>query len=60
MTNFFAVYFLTDDYFYQQLIFTDEYSYRHFFTKENHLVFSNLKIPLVYLFDFQFILNFKT
>ena len=49
MTNFFA-----DDYFYRRLIFIDEYSYRHFFNKREHLVFSNLKIPLVYLFDFKF------
>ena len=36
---------------------TDEYSYRHFFYKRvfvfyKHLVFSNWKIPLAYLFDF--------
>ena len=54
MTNFFADYFFTDDYFYERLIFTDEYSYQHFFYKEENLVFSNLKIPLVYLFNFKF------
>ena len=60
MTNFFASddyfcrLFFTDDNFYRRLIFTDEYSYRHFFYKRKHLAFSNLKIPLVYLFDFQF------
>ena len=55
VTNFFADYFFfTDDYFYGRLIFTYEYSYRHFFYKQEHLVFSNLKIPLVYLFDFKF------
>ena len=43
MTNFFADYFFTDDYFYE-----------HFFYKEENLVFSNLKIPLVYLFNFKF------
>ena len=49
MTNFFCRLF-----FYGRLIFTNEYSYRHFFYKREHLVFSNLKIPLVYLFDFKF------
>ena len=51
--NFFADYF-----FYPRLIFTEEYSYRHFFHKREHLVFSNLEIPLVYLFDFKFNWNF--
>ena len=36
------------------IFFTDEYSYRHFFYKRENLVFSNLTIPLVYLFDFKF------
>ena len=54
MMNFFADYFFTDDYFYERLIFTDEYSYQHFFYKEENLVFSILKIPLVYLFNFKF------
>ena len=45
----------SDDYFYQRLIFTDKYSYRlFFFCKREHLVFANLKIPLVYLFDWKF------
>ena len=54
VTNFFA-----DNFFYQRLIFNDEYSYRHFFYKREHL-FSDLKIPLgfliflVYLFDLKF------
>ena len=34
VTNFFATIF-----------FTDEYSYRYFFNKLEHLLFSNLKIP---------------
>ena len=46
--------FFDEDYFYRLLIFTDEYSYRHFFYKREHLLFSSLKIPLFYLFDFQF------
>ena len=55
MTNFFTDYiFLTMIIFYRRLIFTDEYSYRHFFYKQEHLVFSNLKILLAYLFDFKF------
>ena len=48
--NFFAIFF----FFYRRLIFTDEYSYWHFFYKQEHLIFSNLKIHLVYLFDFKF------
>ena len=48
------MFFFTDDCFYRRLIFTDEYFYRHFFYKREQLVFSNLKIPLVYLFDFKF------
>ena len=59
MKNFFAsdesfltTIIFTDDYFYRRLIFADKYSYRHY--KREHLVFSNLKIPLVYLFDFKF------
>ena len=43
--NFFADYF-----FYRRVIFTDEYSKILFFHKRQHLVFSNLKISLVYLF----------
>ena len=60
MTNFFSDFFFTDYYilttiiFYRRLIFTEEYSYQHFFYKRGHLVFSNLKISLVYLFDFKF------
>ena len=46
--------FFADNYFYRRLTFTDEYSYRHFFYKREHLVFSTLKILLVYLFDFKF------
>ena len=49
MTNSFADYL-----FYRRLIFSDEYSYRYFFYKRERLVFSNLKITLVYLFDFKF------
>ena len=61
MTNFFA----SDEFFYKlfyvlptiivyvRIIFTFEYSYRHSFYKREHLVFSNLKIPLVYLFYFK-------
>ena len=49
MKNFFPDYFFTNDYFYRRLIFTDKYSYI-LFTNEN----INLKIPLVYLFDFKF------
>ena len=44
--NFFA------DYFFYRRIF--EYSYWNYFYKEEHLVFSNLKITLIYLFDFKF------
>ena len=47
MTNFFADYFFTDDYFQRRLFLTT------FFYKREHLVFSNLKVPLVYLFDFK-------
>ena len=55
MTNFFACdEYFANYYFYKRLIYTEEYSYRHFFHKREHLVFSNLKIPLVYLFDFKF------
>ena len=46
--------FFCDDYFYRRLIFTDKYSYPHIFYKREHLVFSNLKIPLVYMSDFKF------
>ena len=46
--------FFCDDYFYRRLIFTDKYSYPHIFYKREHLVFSNLKIPLVYMSDFEF------
>ena len=48
VTNFFADYF-----FYRRLIFINEYSYRHFFYKREHFAFSNLKIPLAYLFHFK-------
>ena len=48
MTNFFAEYF-----FYRRLIFIDECSYR-FFKKPERFVFSNLKTPLNYLFNFKF------
>ena len=51
--NFFCHFFFFF-FFYRRLIFTDEYFYRHFFHKQEHLIFSNLKIPLVYLFDFKF------
>ena len=54
----FSTVLFTDDYFYWRLIFTDEYSYRQFFHKQEHLVFSNLKIPLVNIFDFIFDQNF--
>ena len=50
--EFFADYFFTDEILCRRLIFTKEYSYRHFFYKREHLVFSNLKIALVYLYDF--------
>ena len=53
VTIFFADYFFTDDCFYGRLIFTDKYCYRHFCFKREHLVFSNLKISLDYLFDFK-------
>ena len=43
MTNFLPTTFFSDDYF-----------CRHFFYKREYLVFPNLKIPLVYLFDFKF------
>ena len=36
------------------IIFTDEYSYRQLFYKREHLLFFNLKMPLVYLFEFKF------
>ena len=49
MTNFFAEYF-----FYRRLIFIDECSYRRFFKKPERFVFSNLKTPLNYLFNFKF------
>ena len=42
----------TDDYVYWRLTFTNEYSHRQFFNKQEHLVFCNLKINLVYIFDF--------
>ena len=64
MTNFFAsdksIYRLSfsDNYFYRRLILIDEYSYDIFFYKREHLVFCNLKIPLVYLFYFKFDQNF--
>ena len=54
MTNFLPTIFFNDDYFYRLLIFIEEYSYRHFFYKREQLVFSNLKISLVYPFDFKF------
>ena len=54
MTNFFADCFFTDDYFYRRVIFTDKNSYRHFLQREHYLVFSNLKMPLIYQFDFKF------
>ena len=40
--------------FFADVFFTDEYSYQHFFDKQEHLVLPNLKIPLVYLFNFKF------
>ena len=59
VTNFFADYFFYWQDFMPTFNSTDEYSYRHFFYKRvfvfyKHLVFSNWKIPLVYLFDFKF------
>ena len=55
MTDFFASgKFVCCLFFHRRLIFVDEYSYRTFFYKREHLVFSNLKIPFVYLFDFKF------
>ena len=54
VTNFFADYFLPDNYFYRRLIFTEEYSHQYFFYKQEHLVFSNFKIPLFYLFESKF------
>ena len=61
MTNFSAndEFFLPST-FLPTIIFTDKYFYRHIFTKKEQLVFSNLKIPLVYLFNFKFDLTFKT
>ena len=53
VTNSFAGYL-----FYRRLSFNDEYSYRIFFCKRKYLVFSNLKIPVAYLFDFEFDKNF--
>ena len=53
LTNFFTKYF-----FYRGLICTNEYSYRQFFYKREHLVLSNLKILLVYLFGFKLDWNF--
>ena len=52
--------FLPTFFFYRRLISTDEYSYRYFFYKREHLVFSNLKIHLVYLFDFKLLKLNKT
>ena len=49
--SFCQLFFFTDEILCRQLVFTDECSfYRH----RGKLVFSNLKIPLVYLFDFRF------
>ena len=58
MTNFASdkffcrLFLFTEDYFYRPLIFTGEYSNQYFFYKQEH--YFNLKIPLVYLFDFKF------
>ena len=66
MTNFFANdeffcrLFFYRLFFYRRLIFTDEYSYRHFFYKREHLLFSNLKIPLVIYSTLNSIKTFKT
>ena len=60
MTIFLPNIFFIDDYFYPRLIFTNKLSYDIFFYKREHFVFSNLKIPLVYLFDFKFDKTFKT
>ena len=49
MANFFA-----SNEFFADFIFIDKYSYLHLFYKRAHLVFSDFKIPLVYLFDFKF------
>ena len=49
MTNIFADYFFNDNQFLPTNILTDIFVY-----KQEHLVFSNLKITLVYLFDFKF------
>ena len=49
--NALRTFFFTDEILCRQLVFTDEYSfYRH----RGNIVFSNLKLPLVYLFDFGF------
>ena len=52
-SDFFAT-FLPVSKFLPTIFFTDEYSYQKFFRKREHLVFSDLKILLVYLFDFKF------
>ena len=39
VTSFFVDYSFNDDCFYRRLIFTEEYSYRQFFCKQEHLVF---------------------
>ena len=42
------------NFFLPTIFFNDNYFYRHFFYKREDLVFSNLKIPLVYLVGFRF------
>ena len=61
MTNFlasdkvFANYFFNDNYFLLTINFFGQiFLPAFFFHKKDHLVFSNLKIPLVYLFHFKF------
>ena len=49
ITNFFA-----SDEFFCRLFFYRRLFLPTFFLRAKHLVFSNLKIPLVYLFDFKF------
>ena len=58
MTNFFADYFFYRLFSYRRLIFTGNILTDIIFYKREHLVFSNLEISLVYLFDFKFDYNF--
>ena len=45
-----TIFFLFD----RRLIFTDKYFYQHFFYRREQLVFFNLKITLLYHFNFKF------